>query len=309
MRSIVLLNIPRVCVYVPGTHHRSWRSGLQHNLRGDRPVLSLPCADRARLPRLGRIGGRFMGLLPVLALPAHGQQHSGGGALRALGCERIVCSCGRHRKSVRILSPAVLLHMGLAWNCYSNAFRHISAACRCCKLGHVSTMLILSKQSTYLNHLPGCCSCVRCDVGCGRYVRHGAWLEGLNDFDQGLFGVPPGDALALDPQSRILLEQVQVGSAACGSNVQGSQLVASMAVQSKCTKAYQSSGWQAWLRRRLQGRQVQRCGRRAPASACMWAACTPSFLILCLAPWCACLPAAQLYTFCQVASQMKGLVT
>ena len=55
---------------------------------------------------------------------------------------------------------------------------------------------------------------MRYDVGCGRYVRHGAWLEGLNDFDQGLFGVPPGDALALDPQSRILLEQVQVGTAA-----------------------------------------------------------------------------------------------
>lgn len=72
---------------------------------------------------------------------------------------------------------------------------------------------------------------MRCDVGCGRYVRHGAWLEGLNDFDQGLFGVPPGDALALDPQSRILLEQVQVGTAACGFIVQGSQLVASVAIR------------------------------------------------------------------------------
>ena len=43
-----------------------------------------------------------------------------------------------------------------------------------------------------------------------RYVRCGAWLEDLDDFDQGIFGLAPGDAVTLDPQARILLEQVQV---------------------------------------------------------------------------------------------------
>ena len=49
------------------------------------------------------------------------------------------------------------------------------------------------------------------DVSRCRYVRCGTWLEGLEDFDQDMFGLAPGDAVALDPQARILLEQVQVG--------------------------------------------------------------------------------------------------
>ena len=43
-----------------------------------------------------------------------------------------------------------------------------------------------------------------------RYTRCGAWLEGLDEFDQGVFGLAPSDAITLDPQARILLEQVQV---------------------------------------------------------------------------------------------------
>jgi len=47
--------------------------------------------------------------------------------------------------------------------------------------------------------------------GLCRYVRCGSWLGGLQQFDGSLFGVAPGDALTMDPQARILLEQVQVG--------------------------------------------------------------------------------------------------
>ena len=60
-------------------------------------------------------------------------------------------------------------------------------------------------------HMPSILGAVKLTYGRCRYVRCGAWLEGLEDFDQGMFGLAPGDALALDPQARILLEQVQVG--------------------------------------------------------------------------------------------------
>ncbi|MFJ7208098.1 SDR family NAD(P)-dependent oxidoreductase [Streptomyces sp. NPDC098789] len=38
------------------------------------------------------------------------------------------------------------------------------------------------------------------------YVREGAFLEGVTDFDPGFFGISPREALAMDPQHRLLLE-------------------------------------------------------------------------------------------------------
>ncbi|MCM4085195.1 type I polyketide synthase, partial [Actinoplanes sp. TRM88002] len=38
------------------------------------------------------------------------------------------------------------------------------------------------------------------------YTRHGGFLSGAADFDPGLFGIAPREALAMDPQHRLLLE-------------------------------------------------------------------------------------------------------
>ncbi|MEV0403036.1 type I polyketide synthase [Actinoallomurus sp. NPDC050550] len=38
------------------------------------------------------------------------------------------------------------------------------------------------------------------------YTRHGGFLHGMADFDAGFFGVSPREALAMDPQHRLLLE-------------------------------------------------------------------------------------------------------
>ena len=42
------------------------------------------------------------------------------------------------------------------------------------------------------------------------YVPFGSFVDGVDKFDAGLFGLAAGEALALDPQARILLEQTQV---------------------------------------------------------------------------------------------------
>jgi phthiocerol/phenolphthiocerol synthesis type-I polyketide synthase E len=39
-----------------------------------------------------------------------------------------------------------------------------------------------------------------------RYVPAGGWLEGIDRFDAGLFGIPHREAAALDPQHRVFLE-------------------------------------------------------------------------------------------------------
>ena len=105
-------------------------------------------------------------------------------------------------------------------------------------------------------------------------MRCGAWLEGLEEFDQGVFGLAPGDALALDPQARILLEQVQVGRKA--------HLYSCLIVL-----ALHSPAPLMLLCRRLR-EHLENCrSSRAPAPEFTWAACIQNFWTLCLNLWCA----------------------
>ena len=104
-----------------------------------------------------------------------------------------------------------------------------------------------------------------------RYVRCGAWLEGLEDFDRGIFGLAPGDALTLDPQARILLEQVQVRLT---SKLSRFTLV-----------LYNTAQALVWCRR-LPEHLGNRCSSTNVLLVCMLAACTQSFWILCLSLWC-----------------------
>lgn len=47
-----------------------------------------------------------------------------------------------------------------------------------------------------------------------RYVRFGCFVDGVEDFDAAGFRLASGEAVALDPQTRIALEQTQVRNAA-----------------------------------------------------------------------------------------------
>ncbi|RKS10373.1 thioester reductase-like protein [Nocardiopsis sp. Huas11] len=38
------------------------------------------------------------------------------------------------------------------------------------------------------------------------YTRHGGFVDGIRDFDAGLFGIPPREAVGIDPQHRFVLE-------------------------------------------------------------------------------------------------------
>ncbi len=42
------------------------------------------------------------------------------------------------------------------------------------------------------------------------YVPFGSFVDAVDEFDANLFGMAAGEALALDPQARILLENTQV---------------------------------------------------------------------------------------------------
>ena len=44
-------------------------------------------------------------------------------------------------------------------------------------------------------------------------MPYGYFVEDTADFDANAFRLPPGEALALDPQARIALEQTQVSQA------------------------------------------------------------------------------------------------
>ena len=44
------------------------------------------------------------------------------------------------------------------------------------------------------------------------YVRFGAFVDGVDQFDSGAFRLPYAEAAALDPQARILLEQTHVSA-------------------------------------------------------------------------------------------------
>ena len=50
---------------------------------------------------------------------------------------------------------------------------------------------------------------------CCRYVASGYFVEGTAGFDAAAFRMPPGEALTLDPQARIALEQTQVRAFSC----------------------------------------------------------------------------------------------
>ena len=50
------------------------------------------------------------------------------------------------------------------------------------------------------------------------YVSFGSFVDGVDTFDASLFGLAAGEALALDPQARILLEQTQVNHAESDSS-------------------------------------------------------------------------------------------
>ncbi len=69
---------------------------------------------------------------------------------------------------------------------------------------------VVLHDSLMVDSRQACCTVTE-GPGLRRYVRCGSWLGGLQEFDGSLFGVAPGDALTMDPQARILLEQLQVG--------------------------------------------------------------------------------------------------
>ena len=44
------------------------------------------------------------------------------------------------------------------------------------------------------------------DVPGRSYARHGGFIDGVREFDAGLFGIPPREAVSVDPQHRLVLE-------------------------------------------------------------------------------------------------------
>ncbi|BDA51457.1 probable inactive phenolphthiocerol synthesis polyketide s at N-terminal half [Coccomyxa sp. Obi] len=54
-----------------------------------------------------------------------------------------------------------------------------------------------------------------------RYVRFGCFVDAVEDFDAGAFRIASGEAVAMDPQCRIALEQMQEAMHAAGGNIDG----------------------------------------------------------------------------------------
>src|SRR5688572_29617644 len=51
------------------------------------------------------------------------------------------------------------------------------------------------------------------------YTRHGAFLDAIDGFDAGFFGISPKEAAAMDPQQRLFLEVVHEALERAGINV------------------------------------------------------------------------------------------
>ena len=86
----------------------------------------------------------------------------------------------------------------------------------CCHIKHVMAISPLACMAVCRSHLSGASPntiswVMALSPLCRKiYVRFGAFVDGVDQFDSGAFRLPYAEAAALDPQARILLEQTHV---------------------------------------------------------------------------------------------------